>query len=290
MILLLSQSAIISLWFIKLSSTTDHGKETVSKFHFEFRPHSGLSVKPTMIMSGCKVPPGGFKSWNSSVVTKLTPDMHANCTLLFSGDELEVERVQNTSHVWLIKEYTLNFTKWVKEHNCTHYKQELSDNLYTTKDEVAFPLAFALTVHDNPLQVFCLMKVIYRPQNIYCIHYDRRSSQDLKLLFNNLAMCFNNIIIPSNITEVHWSHHSLMEAQMHCFRDLLRNHHEYPWRYVLVTLCGKELPLRTNQEIVQLLKPLKGTSAIRAFPVPPPEYKRFNMTWIENLITMFLHR
>ena len=227
---------------------------------------------------GCKLPPGGFKSWNSGVVTKLTPDIPTNCTLLFRRDELEVEKIQNASRVWPVEEHALKFTTWVKERNCTQYKDELFDNLYTTKDEVMFPLAFALVVHDNPFQVFRLMKVIYRPHNIYCIHYDRRSSQDMKLLFNNLATCFHNIIIASNITEVHWGHHSLMDAQMHCFRDLLRHHYEYPWRYV-ITLCGKELPLRTNKEIVQLLKPLKGTSAIRTFPVPRWEYKRFNMIW-----------
>ena len=266
-----------------LSSKFNHSKahvETISfwtNFSRLKRTSTSISNKNSVAYD-CKLPPGGFKGWKSGVVTKLTPDIHTNCTLLFRRDELEVERVQNASRVWPVKEHARNFTLWVKERNCTHYKDVLFDNLYTTKDEVAFPLAFALIVHDNPFQVFRLMKVIYRPHNIYCIHYDRRSSQDMKLLFNNLAMCLNNIIIASNITEVHWGHHSLMDAQMHCFRDLLRHHHEYPWRYV-ITLCGKELPLRTNREIVQLLKPLKGTSAIRTLPAPLSEYKRFNMTW-----------
>ena len=263
-----------------LPSKFNHSEgETISSWTNCYRCSRPISIsKKNSIAKSCKVPPGGFKSWNISVVTRMTPDIHANCTLLFSGDEHEIERVRNASQVWPVKEYTLKFTEWVKEHNCTHFKQELSDNLYITKDEVAFPLAFTLIVHDNPFQVFRLLKVIYRPQNIYCIHYDRRSSEDVKLLFNNLATCFNNIIIPSNITEVHWGHHTLMDAQMHCFRDLLERYHEYPWRYV-ITLCGKELPLRTNREMVQLLKPLKGTSAIRTFRVPPFEYNRFNNTW-----------
>ena len=264
-----------------LSSKFNHSEartETISFWNFSRLKPTSTSIQNSLVHD-CKLPPGGFKSWKSGVVTKLTPDIHTNCTLLFRRDELEIERVQNASRVWPVKEHALNFTTWVKEHNCTHYKDELLDNLYTTKDEVMFPLAFAFIVHNNPFQVFRLMKAIYRTHNIYCIHYDRRSSYDMKLLFNNLAMCFNNIIIASNITEVHWGHHSLMDAQMHCFRDLLRHHrHEYPWRYV-ITLCGKELPLRTNREIVQLLKPLKGTSAIRTLPAPLSEYKQFNMTW-----------
>ena len=214
-------------------------------------------------------------------MTKLIPDIHANCTLLFKGDELEVKRVQNASNLWPIKEHTLNFTKWVKERNCTHYKNELEDNVYTTKDEVQFPLAFALIVHNSPFQVFRLLKVIYRPHNIYCIHYDIRASMVMKQLFNNLATCFANIIIPSNVTEVHWGHHSLMEAQMNCFSDLMMNHHKYPWRYV-ITLCVKELPLRTNREIVHLLKSLIRTSAVRASPTPRWEHKRYERKWIEK--------
>ena len=211
-------------------------------------------------------------------MTKLIPDIHANCSLLFEGDELEVKRVQNASNLWPMKEHTLNFTQWTNEHNCNDYKEELENNVYTTKDEVQFPLAFSLIVHNSPFQVFRLLKVIYRPHNIYCVHYDIRASTDMKQLFNNLAACFDNIIIPNNIIEVRWGHHSLMEAQMNCFSDLQANHHKYPWRYV-ITLCGKELPLRTNNEIVYLLKRLNGTSAIRASSPPRWEHIRYERKW-----------
>ena len=229
--------------------------------------------------AGCKIPPGGFKSWTRGTITKLTPIIHANCTLLFKGgDELEVAHVQLASYTWPVKEHALKFAKWVETHSCTDFKDELEGNLYTTKDEIDFPLAFAMLIHDSTFQVFRLLKVIYRPHNIYCIHYDNRSSEDMKLLVNKLAMCFDNIIIPDNFIPVQWGHHSLMDAQMKCFRELLRNRDKYPWRYV-ITLCGKELPLRTNNEIVQLLKQLKGNSAVRAFPVPKWEQKRYQTKW-----------
>ena len=70
-----------------------------------------------------------------------------------------------------------------------------------------------------------------------------------------------------------------MDAQMNCFRDLLENHDKYLWRYV-ITLCGKELPLRTNNEIVQLLKRLKGNSAVRTSPLPNHERSRYERKWI----------
>ena len=113
----------------------------------------------------------------------------------------------------------------------------------------------------------------------------------MKAFFNNLAMCFNNIIIPSDIISVQWGHHSLMDAQMNCFRDLLGNHVKYPWHY-MITLCGKELPLRTNSEIVNILKDLNGMSAVRAHPIHIPLVRTgknvgpvpFNLTIYKSLV------
>ena len=239
-----------------------------------FQINSSGQLKPISRAGSCELPPGGYKSWSRGVVTMLTPDrIHANCTSLFRGDELEVKRVQIASFLHHVNQHTLKFMERTKTANCTYFQEELEDNLYITKDEVAFPMAFTLIVHNSPFQIFRLLKVIYRPHNIYCIHYDSKSSQDKKLVFNNLAMCFDNIIIPSNIISVWWGHHSLMDAQMNCFRDLLGNHGKYPWHYV-ITLCGKELPLRTNSEIVHLLKDLNGMSAVRAHPIRIPQLDR----------------
>ena len=246
-----------------------------------FRRYAWISdLNQSYITGGCNIPSGVFKSWIRGTVTQVTPIIQANCTLLFKGgDKLEVERVQQASSTWPAKEHAVKFAKWVKEHGCTHFKDELEDNFYMAKDEVEFPLAFTMVVHDNTFQVYRLLKFLYRPHNIYCIHYDSRSSVDMKLLFSKLAKCFNNIITPSNVSGVQWGRHSLMDAQMNCFRDLLRNHDKYPWHYV-ITLCGKELPLRTNREIVQLLKQLEGNSAICASPIPKPERIRYEKKWI----------
>ena len=258
----------------KYKSTLQATSSSLHQSQYQYR----LSAAPVQSNSErCILPLGGFKSWSRGVVTPLTP----NCTLLFEGSECEVERVQNGSHILSRKDnVSMNFMKWTED-NCTQYKQKLENNVYTTKEEVTFPLAFALIVHDSPSQVFRLLKVLYRPHNIYCIHYDNKSSQDTKHLFNNLAVCIDNIITPTNFIEVHWGHRSLMEAQMNCFKNLLKKHNSYPWRYV-ITLCGKELPLRTNREIVYLLKSLNGTSAVHALSTPDWEQKRFTHKWTQD--------
>ena len=227
---------------------------------------------------GCKLSSRRIKSWTRGIVTKVTPEIHANCSLLFKGDYIEETRVRLAYQTWSPEKHALKFAKLVKAHTCMDFKDELEDNFYTTKEEAEFPLAFAMLIHNNPFQVYRLLRVIYRPHNIYCIHYDSRSSEYLKLLFKKLTACFDNIIISSVIIEVEWGHHSLMDAQMNCFRDLLRRHHKYPWRY-MITLCGKEVPLRTNKEMVQLLWPLEGSSAVRSFAMPESELVRFQKKW-----------
>ena len=165
--------------------------EKVNSFKFPAETKRGSKTQTAGIRLGgnCKVPPGGFKSWTRGKVTEVTPVIHANCTRLFKGsDEVETARVQLVSYTWPAKEHELKFAEWVTEHQCNHFKDELVNNLYTTKEEMEFPLAFTMVIHNNPFQVFRLLKVLYRPHNIYCIHYDSRSSEDMKLLFKSLPI------------------------------------------------------------------------------------------------------
>ena len=112
-------------------------------------------------------------------MTKVKPNIGVFCDLLFRGNRFEVELVQNVSSHWPIKEQTLKFMKWAKQENCTRYQEEFQHSLYTTKEEVIFPLAFAVVVHESPLQVFRLLKVIYRPHN--CLLYTSPSPRDATL-------------------------------------------------------------------------------------------------------------
>ena len=159
-----------------LSGTTKSSNKSTSPLEAKFKVEKLLkkkyskfydTISKNSTSSGagyCKVPPGGFKSWTKGSVTKVTPEIHANCTLLFEGrDYFEVAQVQLTSYTWPAKEHALIFEKWVKESHCIHFKDELEDNFYTTKEELDFPLAFALLIHNSPFQIYRLLKVIYRP-------------------------------------------------------------------------------------------------------------------------------
>ena len=127
--------------------------------------------------------------------------------------------------------------------------------------ELQFPLAFALNVYNAPHQVIRFLKVIYRKHNVYCIHYDQKSNPKFKQLILQMTLCLPNVVVPSIIENVIWGWHTIVDAQLHCLEKLLEVRNQYPWMYVM-TLCGKEVPLRTNREMVQSLSKLNGTQAI----------------------------
>jgi len=138
--------------------------------------------------------------------------------------------------------------------------KEFSNNFYVSREEENFPLAFTFVVYTNARQVVRLLKAIYRPHNLYCIHPDARQGEKFAQIFHQISKCLDNVFFPSKIEKVYYAHHSIMDAQLNCLRDLVR----YPvtrWKYA-INICGREVPLKTNREIVSRLKELNGSSAL----------------------------
>ncbi len=129
-------------------------------------------------------------------------------------------------------------------------------------DAPEFPIAFTVVAHKEFARLARLLRMIYRPQNTYCIHIDKRSSQQFRTAVENLASCLgeNVVLIPKEeSTEVKWGDANVFEPQLVCARNLLRKNAE--WRY-MVNCVGQEFPLRTNREMVAALKALNGSNLI----------------------------
>ena len=168
--------------------------------------------------------------------------------------------------------------------NCSWLDHFLKNNLYNSELEKSFPLAFTFVVHNSPQQVLRLLRLLYRPQNSYCIHYDAKSTDEFKEFFNSIAKCRENVIIASRQESVVWGHYSVLGAQMNCMKDLLdlRTQQEHKWKYLL-NLCGKELSLITNREMVSRLVSLNGSSFIWAYkPSDPWVMSRIKYSWKLN--------
>ena len=215
------------------------------------------------VSASCLLPPGGFKAWKSGLVTVLEPVIQRDCEKLMAGDKAETRRIEAASKQW---KNALTDTLFLKQtQSCFHLRKLFNNNLYNTVPEQRFPLAFIFVVNNSPQQVFRLLNLLYRPQNTFCIHYDVKSSQIVRQMFDNIAKCFSNMMIASKLEDVIWGYNTIMEAQMNCLRDLHRYRKTQPastrWRYV-VNLCGKELPLASNRELVLHFMALNGSSSI----------------------------
>ena len=140
-------------------------------------------------------------------------------------------------------------------------------------EERDFPLAFSVRMHGNVAQAERLLRAIYRPQNVYCIHIDRASPPVVQTAMRSIISCFSNMFLSSLNEEFVYETFSPVEADLQCVRQLLAS--RVAWRYYL-NLAGTEFPLRTNLELVRVLKRLNGTNDIEMAEFP--DYLKFRIT------------
>ncbi|KAL7058366.1 hypothetical protein AAHC03_016952 [Spirometra sp. Aus1] len=75
--------------------------------------------------------------------------------------------------------------------NCKNFKEKLfPEEVPISEAERAFPLAFLLTVYKDINQVARLLRLIYRPQNFYAIHVDKKSPLMFYKAVQEVAECF----------------------------------------------------------------------------------------------------
>ncbi|KAJ8034544.1 Beta-1,3-galactosyl-O-glycosyl-glycoprotein beta-1,6-N-acetylglucosaminyltransferase [Holothuria leucospilota] len=169
----------------------------------------------------------------------------------------------------------LNFTQ-----NCSNFKKARKySEQPNSKEEEAYPLAYIILTHKEVAQVERLLRAIYQPQNVYCIHPDKKSSEIFHDALRSLASCFENVFIVSKVLSVQYAGFTRLQADVNCMSDLLQT--QVQWKYVM-NLCGQDFPLKTNLETVRQLKAYNGHSDINGI-LPPPHIKvRTQRRWISN--------
>jgi len=129
----------------------------------------------------------------------------------------------------------------------------------TTDDERRFPIAFSLLTYENLEQTERLLRLIYRPHNAYCIHVDAKASAVLRRGLEAIAKCLDNVFVAYPPVSVRWGKISVVHAELLCMRQLLQVHHS--WRY-FINLVGRDMPLRTNYELVKILTAYNGANDV----------------------------
>lgn len=183
------------------------------------------------------------------------------------GKSLIIRRKQNVEDA---DEKVINLTI-----NCPLFiKSRGYDEVCLTEEEKDFPLAYSLVVHKSAVMVERLIRAVYSPNNIYCIHYDQKSSAQFIAAMEGLAKCLPNVFIASKRETVYYATITRLKADLNCLSDLLAS--QVKWKYV-INLCGQDFPLRSNIELVSELKKLNGTNMLETSR--PSEQKKQRFTF-----------
>ncbi|XP_034031509.1 beta-1,3-galactosyl-O-glycosyl-glycoprotein beta-1,6-N-acetylglucosaminyltransferase 3 [Thalassophryne amazonica] len=182
------------------------------------------------------------------------------CSAIITGDiqgkdaDFEV-LVSSKKRQQLSESFYLNITRDCKSY--TENRGFITEPL--SEEENNFPLAFSMVIHEQIEMFERLLRAIYAPQNIYCVHVDQKSTEDYKNAVKAIISCFPNVFMASKLERVVYASWSRVQADLNCMKDLLSS--QVQWRYLLNT-CGTDFPLKTNREMVQVLKTLKGRNSM----------------------------
>lgn len=123
-----------------------------------------------------------------------------------------------------------------------------------SQEEEDYPLAFILTVHKEFELFVRLLRAIYMPQNVYCIHVDAKATTKYQAAVQKLVSCFHNVFLSSHSETVTYAGFSRLQADLNCMKDLTKS--KIGWRKV-VNLCGQDFPVKSNLELVQYMQSKK---------------------------------
>ncbi|XP_008069573.1 beta-1,3-galactosyl-O-glycosyl-glycoprotein beta-1,6-N-acetylglucosaminyltransferase 3 [Carlito syrichta] len=201
---------------------------------------------------------------------KLPAKRSINCSGVTRGDqEAVLQAVLNNLEVKKQGPFTdadyLSMTR-----DCEHFKTKRKFIRFPlSKEESDFPIAYSMVIHEKIENFERLLRAVYAPQNIYCIHVDEKSPETFKEAVKAITSCFPNVFVASKLVRVVYASWSRVQADLNCMEDLLQS--SVPWKYFLNT-CGTDFPIKTNAEMVQALKMLNGKNSMES--EIPTEYKR----------------
>ncbi|XP_019492876.1 PREDICTED: beta-1,3-galactosyl-O-glycosyl-glycoprotein beta-1,6-N-acetylglucosaminyltransferase 7 [Hipposideros armiger] len=136
--------------------------------------------------------------------------------------------------------------------NCSRISQALHFiSRPLSAEEGNFSLAYIITVHKELAMFVQLLRAIYVPQNVYCIHVDEKAPKNDKTAVQALVNCFENIFISSGREKVPNMGFARLQADINCMKDLV--HSKFQWNYV-INLCGQDFPIKTNKEIIHYIR------------------------------------
>jgi len=182
-----------------------------------------------------------------------------NCAALFNGSIQHIAEARVHQEKWPKRTVSDNIYVTAAA-DCTQY---ISQRRFTMQplsgEEAAFPLAFSIVMFRDVELFERLLRAVYRPQNFYCVHVDKKSASSVHKAVAAIASCFSNVFIAPSIIDVQWGTYTVLEPELICMKALLSRSRK--WRY-FINLTGQEFPLKTNWDIVKILQVLHGANNV----------------------------
>ncbi|XP_063782324.1 beta-1,3-galactosyl-O-glycosyl-glycoprotein beta-1,6-N-acetylglucosaminyltransferase 3-like [Pseudophryne corroboree] len=186
-----------------------------------------------------------------------------NCSKIIKGDSDAVKRGKQFNAVINKTTDNLNEIMYLNlTRDCRYFKEfRKYITIPMSKEEEDFPIAYSMVIHEKIEMFERLLRAIYAPQNIFCVHVDEKSPTQFKEAVRAITSCFDNVFIATKLERVVYASWLRVQADLNCMDDLLRSN--VKWRYLLNT-CGTDFPLKTNAEIVRVLKVLNGKNTMES--------------------------
>ncbi|KAH9492361.1 N-acetyllactosaminide beta-1,6-N-acetylglucosaminyl-transferase [Bulinus truncatus] len=183
------------------------------------------------------------------------PDLsHVDCSLVLHGSVKNQELPLTVSRVFPHQLTSLTSDCWsfIARSGFLRYPT-------VSEEEKDFPLAFTILFYKDIDQIVFLLRAIYRPHNVYCLNVDTKSSVEFLEAVHSVARCFPNVFVASKLESIVYAGFSRLMADINCIKDLLT--HPVKWKYV-INLPGQQFPLKSNLELVKILKLFNGTNDV----------------------------
>ncbi|XP_044051470.1 beta-1,3-galactosyl-O-glycosyl-glycoprotein beta-1,6-N-acetylglucosaminyltransferase-like isoform X2 [Siniperca chuatsi] len=241
-LLLLKLTVVLgSLWMLFLLSHTKTGRDASYILRYSWLEYTDADGGREKVCNCSAILQGEREALEQAKLLTITKDFHKN--------------------VQIPDEYYINATQ-----DCRKFK--LSRKYLTlplSQEEEDFPLAYSIVVHHKVQNFERLLRAIYAPQNIYCIHVDKKSETSVFSAIKAITSCFPNVFMASQTVSVVYSAWSRVQADLNCMADLYNVSKK--WKY-FINLCGQDFPLKTNLEIVRALRSLKGGNSLESEKLP----------------------
>ncbi|CEF70604.1 Glycosyl transferase, family 14-containing protein [Strongyloides ratti] len=124
-----------------------------------------------------------------------------------------------------------------------------------SKEEENFPLAYSFLVYKDYEFLELILSLIYQPQNIYCYAIDKKQPIKFKSKIYLLTSCFKNVFVSDIEYKISSGGLHYGTSHIECIKKIKT----FKWKYIFL-LQNHDFPLKTNAELVKILKIFKDTS------------------------------